>query len=88
MYGSVNAGVSNGDVVDVGEPLGRLKYRADGSRLQLAVRIGEEITSAYPMQNLVGGQIPPADAYYLTDGWIDPISFFATHSPDNNWPPL
>jgi hypothetical protein len=86
MYGAVDPSVTGGDVVNVGDQVGTLNFRADGSRLQLAIRIGEDITSAYPMQRLVGGEIPPADAFGLTDGWIDPIDFFVAHPPDNNWP--
>jgi|GEM_PF-1986647 len=87
LYGCVNPSVAVQDVVETGQMIGTIRSHSNGTHLHLAVRIGDTITTAWGLGTLVGGSIPAADAYGLTDGWIDPVSFFATKTPDNDWDP-
>lgn len=88
LYGCITPTVTVvGSVVEPGQEIGRLRLHSDGSRLHLGLRVGEAITSAWGDGNLDGGQIPVADAFGLTDGWTDPVSFLAGHTPDNIWVP-
>ncbi len=86
LYGCVVPTVGGSDVVAPGQQIGLVDTYTGGSRLHLGVRVGQDITSVWD-GSLVGGGIPTADAYGLTDGWTDPLPFLAAHSPDNDWAP-
>lgn len=87
LYGCITPSVEPGEVVDPGQEIGRLRMHGEGSHLHLGLRVGQTITSARGDGSLVGGLIPSADGNGLTDGWTDPIAFFANKAPDNAWEP-
>lgn len=87
LYGCTAPSVAVGATVEPGQAIGNLRSHTDGSRLHLGLRVGDSILSAWGDGNLVGGLIPAADAFGLTDGWTDPIEFLADKTPDNTWTP-
>lgn len=84
VYGCITPSVVNGAVVEAGQLIGTVHLHGSDPHLHIGVRVGQTISTAWDDGNLVGGLIPAADTFGLTDGWVDPITFFAQKSPDNS----
>lgn len=87
IYGNITPAAVNGSVVEAGQQIGLVHLHGSDPHLHLGIRVGQTIDSPWDDADLVGGAIPAADAFGLTDGWVDPIAFMAGKTPDNTWTP-
>ena len=87
VYGCITPAALNGAVVEAGQQIGLVHLHGSDPHLHLGIRVGQAIDSPWEDADLVGGAIPAADAFGLTDGWTDPIAFLAGKTPDNSWTP-
>lgn len=87
LYGCITPTVGSGAILGAGQKIGTVRTNGYGSHLHLGIRVDQGMVSARPYGNLVDGKIPSADAYGLTDGWVDPITFLNANSPDPFWNP-
>lgn len=87
VYGCVTPATVMGAVVEAGQQIGLIHLHGEGNHLHLGIRVGQAIDSPWENSDLVGGSIPAADGFGLTDGWVDPIAFMGNHTPDNTWEP-
>jgi hypothetical protein len=87
VYGCILPATVMGAVVEAGQQIGIIVLHGEGDHLHLGIRVGQAIDSPWDDGPLVAGAIPAADAFGLTDGWVDPIAFMAGKTPDNSWTP-